>query len=99
MLVSRRCACQLYSYLWVRVTKTQQLLRLTLGVRACVRACAGCFEYRVVFTSLAGLVRLSPPWSYLCVTLALYSLPCVWALHTTGYARHEHVAAIISKYP
>jgi hypothetical protein len=45
----------------------------------------GCLEYRVIFTSLFHWVTLYPPWSYIVVTICLYSIFALVGLHFTGY--------------
>lgn len=45
----------------------------------------GCFEYRVVLTSLYNIISLFPPWSYLFVTVGVYSVVGLIAAHFTGH--------------
>ena len=60
------------------------------GVRAvllvpAVGALLAGLEGRVVFRAFGQYLRLSPPWSYLAVTVALYGAALLVVLHCAGW--------------
>jgi hypothetical protein len=58
-------------------------VRAVLLVPAVGALLAG-LEGRVIFRAFGQYLRLSPPWSYLAITVALYGLALLAVLHVAG---------------
>jgi hypothetical protein len=56
----------------------------TIGIVGSVMILTACLEHNVIFTSFYRSIALFPPWSYLLVTTALYSLVGLILAHFYG---------------
>jgi len=59
---------------WTGLHPDSQASLLNFASIVALLVLIGCLEVRVVFHTFSHLIKIEPPWSYLFVTLALYSL-------------------------
>jgi hypothetical protein len=48
-----------------------------------------CFEYRVLIVGFFHLISMFPPWSYIMVTIGLYSVVGLVAAHFLGLLGYQ----------
>jgi hypothetical protein len=65
-----------------RLPLSQRIRRLIFLVAGAILL--GCLEYRVIFFSFHHFIAAYPPWSYIFVTLAIYSLAYFVVAHFTS---------------
>eukprot|EP01090_Pellita_catalonica_P017436 TRINITY_DN5262_c0_g1_i1.p1 TRINITY_DN5262_c0_g1~~TRINITY_DN5262_c0_g1_i1.p1 ORF type:complete len:917 (+),score=87.72 TRINITY_DN5262_c0_g1_i1:272-3022(+) len=70
---------------WTNFNSATTRKMLTVLSLAAGSVIVGCFEYRVIFHTFSHSIGISPPWSYVFVTLALYSIFTIFSLHFLGY--------------
>ena len=86
------CHCPAGGVWWLSSRKGRRDgVRAVLLVPAVGALLAG-LEGRVVFRAFGQYLRLSPPWSYLAVTVALYGTALLVVLHCAGGLLLGHTA-------